>query len=238
MIFDTFAAANTKDGFYDFFDQIIDFKNNKNVYLIKGGPGTGKSTFLKNIAKKADSKGMTVEKIHCSSDSDSLDGVKIFDKSIALIDATSPHCYDPSYPGAFDNIINMGAFWDAKKLEKSKNEIKNISDDIKKCYESAYHFLSAAGQTSIAAYKDILSITQTEKIKKYVKKIIRQNAITNTDNLNPDKHKRFLSGYCPMGKITFTDTILNHCETILAFDDSINISSCFLNLILNYSFLL
>ena len=52
-----FAAANTSSGFVSFFDRLFDPKTLKKIYILKGGPGVGKSTLMKNAAKAAEKKG-------------------------------------------------------------------------------------------------------------------------------------------------------------------------------------
>ena len=70
-----FAAANTGDGFKSFFEKTFFSPTIERRYIIKGGPGTGKSSFLKRIALHAEDKGNDVEYYYCSSDTRSLDGI-------------------------------------------------------------------------------------------------------------------------------------------------------------------
>ena len=51
MIIDTFLSANTANGFVYLYG---DFLQGKKQYIIKGGPGTGKSTMMKNIGAFAE----------------------------------------------------------------------------------------------------------------------------------------------------------------------------------------
>ena len=46
-----FAAANSAYGFHNSFCEIFSPDKLQRVYIIKGGPGTGKSYLMKNIAK-------------------------------------------------------------------------------------------------------------------------------------------------------------------------------------------
>ena len=69
---------------------------------------------------------MDVEYFHCSSDPNSLDGIIINDLKIALIDGTAPHTLEPKYAGAVEMIINIGDFFDEKRLILQKNEISGI----------------------------------------------------------------------------------------------------------------
>ena len=62
-------------GFYSFFDQIA-FPHANRVFIIKGGPGVGKSTFMEKIGKEMQERGLLWSH-HCASDSGSLDGLVI-----------------------------------------------------------------------------------------------------------------------------------------------------------------
>ena len=47
-----FAAANTYTGFISYFDTVFDPEKFSRLYVLKGGPGTGKSSFMKKIANE------------------------------------------------------------------------------------------------------------------------------------------------------------------------------------------
>lgn len=83
-----FIGANTSAGFVNYTDEILCGLDR--VYIIKGGPGTGKSTLMKRFAAYAEEWGHTVERYFCSSDSDSLDGVVLRDAGTGIIDGTAP----------------------------------------------------------------------------------------------------------------------------------------------------
>jgi len=140
-----FAASNSAQGFKNYFGEI--FKRADFIYIIKGGPGTGKSSFMRRCAKEAEQRGERVEYYYCSSDPDSLDGILVFSKerSVGIIDGTSPHVSEPKYPGAYDEIINLGQFWNRELLIKQKNEIIALSDRKSAEYKNAYTFLRSVG---------------------------------------------------------------------------------------------
>ena len=100
---------------------------------------------MKKAAIIAEKKGLKAESYHCSSDPKSLDGVIIKEKKIAVLDGTSPHVFDPVYPGARDVIINLGEAWDLKKLEQNFSSIKELSSEKSASYKTAYRILHAAG---------------------------------------------------------------------------------------------
>lgn len=86
-----FPGGNTSYGFFSYYDYILPQDEAERIFCIKGGPGVGKSTFMKKIGEQFLSMGYDVEFMHCSSDSDSIDGVVIPAKKTALLDGTAPH---------------------------------------------------------------------------------------------------------------------------------------------------
>ncbi|NLY91091.1 MAG: hypothetical protein GX081_05735 [Firmicutes bacterium] len=138
-----FAGGNTGEGFYSFYNQVIDVQTTY-LYILKGGPGTGKSTLIRTIGEELGAQGYHLEYLHCSSDNNSLDGLVVPSLKTAFLDGTAPHTLDPSYPGVADEIINLGSFWDQQGLKANKERIITISQKKKACYERAYVYLNAA----------------------------------------------------------------------------------------------
>ncbi|SHK14198.1 hypothetical protein SAMN02745975_03743 [Geosporobacter subterraneus DSM 17957] len=85
-----FPGGNTAKGFFSYYDNIIGKEANR-LFIIKGGPGVGKSSFMKKIGYEMTEKGYDVEFHQCSSDNGSLDGVVIPALKVAIIDGTAPH---------------------------------------------------------------------------------------------------------------------------------------------------
>ena len=143
-----FAAANGYRGFYSSFDNTFDPQSLTHMYILKGGPGTGKSTFMRKLSCLLQEKSAEVEEILCSSDQGSLDGV-IAEKSdirVAVIDGTAPHTCDPLLPGAFDDIINLGDAWDGAWLRMHRDKISSLCMHKRDAYHTAYSYLSIAGR--------------------------------------------------------------------------------------------
>lgn len=90
-----FLGANTPQGFVSRFDQLADPADGWREFVIKGGPGTGKSTLMKHVADFAADRCERIELIHCSSDADSLDGVILHDVKTSIADGTPPHAVVP-----------------------------------------------------------------------------------------------------------------------------------------------
>ena len=141
-----FAASNTSRGFVSYFAENFRERADR-CYIIKGGPGTGKSRLMSEMADAFCDSGGDVEYYFCSSDPTSLDGlfVKCDGYSVAVVDGTAPHAEDIYYPGVKDNIIDVGRFWDPRILREAKNEINLFTGRKSRAYSSAYRALAAYG---------------------------------------------------------------------------------------------
>ncbi len=162
-----FAAANTQKGFVSWFDSIFNPRAFERTYIIKGGSGTGKSTLMKIAAERAEAVGGVCEYFHCSSDPASLDGLIINfpdGRRISLLDGTAPHTTDPKYPGAYDEIINLGSYWCDQLLTAEKDNILRFSDKKSRFYKDAYRSLSYAGTLYSALLSEISPLILREKL--------------------------------------------------------------------------
>ena len=167
-----FAAANSGRGFVSFYDRIFGREQIKRRYIIKGGPGTGKSSFMREVARYAEEQGMAVEYYRCSSDPDSLDGI-VLDERIAMLDGTAPHAMEPELPGARDEIVNLGEFWDGERLADYYNEIVALNALKSNCYRKAYRFLAAAMEVEQVNRELVRPAVKQEKLRGAVERLLR-----------------------------------------------------------------
>lgn len=157
-----FCAVNSGAGFVSYYNELI--KKAERVFIIKGGPGTGKSSFMRKIAESAKRVGKRVVSFYCSSDPESLDAILI-DGKILFLDGTAPHSVDTEIPGARDSIIDLGAFWDSAALIGQRNCIRRLSREKRNAFAEAYHYLAAAKETVLARDASLSSLIFDEKIR-------------------------------------------------------------------------
>lgn len=92
-------------------------------FLLKGLPGTGKSTLMRALGKEAESRGVNVLYGWCGLDPVSVDVLLFPELSISIVDATPPHVYDRE--SERDEIIDIAAFCE-ESVEADK-QIEHIS---------------------------------------------------------------------------------------------------------------
>ena len=140
-----FAAMNSYRGFRSYYR---DSFSTERRYIIKGGPGCGKSTLMRRLADEAERRGLETELYYCSSDTNSLDGIVIKELGVAVFDGTAPHEEAASAPGWRDNLIDLGAFWNADMLRARQDDIIAASEAKAYSYRQAYAQLGMAGDAS------------------------------------------------------------------------------------------
>ena len=216
-----FLGANSRHGFYSFYDELIDLKSADAVYILKGGPGSGKSSLMKKIATAAEEKGYEVERIFCSSDPDSLDGIIIPELSRAVVDGTSPHVVEPAYALAVERYVDLGQFADYPAISKKKNEIIAIKEKYSGFFERVYQRTASAAHIDNEIFDIALSCITTEKLHTKARGIISRE-IRGKGSGKATKH-RFSSAISPKGYVSLFDGKESSFEKTFVLEDNFGI---------------
>ncbi|MBQ3489111.1 MAG: hypothetical protein IJA86_00790 [Clostridia bacterium] len=219
-----FAAANTEAGFFSLFDEVFSPERLRRIYILKGGPGTGKSTLMRDIGFTAEENGYDVEYICCSSDPDSLDGIIIPSLSVAVLDGTAPHITDPVYPGVSEHIINLEEAFDCESLSKKREEILSLIRAKKESYRTAYRFLCAAGSLEKERAALTSSFFLREKAEAAVKRLLSSFHHTREGT----QKTKYISAISCNGMTTL-DTLRNRAKKIFAVTDKHGLGCYFMN---------
>ena len=206
---EVFPGGNTYKGFHSFYDYILPQDEANRIFCIKGGPGVGKSSFMKAVAKEFVEMGCDVELHHCSSDNNSLDGVVIKQAKVALLDGTAPHVVDPKNPGAVDEILNFGDFWNVEGFTLEHDTILNFNKEVKFLFNSSYHYLMSAKEM-----QDDIEIAVEEAVDKakFSKLLLGLKAeltynLAAVDKAGKERHL-FDSAITPDGLMDYIDTLI------------------------------
>lgn len=139
-----YPGGNTGEGFYSYYHYVLPPEQANRIFILKGGPGGGKSTLMRYLSDNMLQRGYDVELHYCSSDLESLDAVVFPQIGVALMDGTAPHSRDPKYPGAVDEIVDLGQYWNGQELRNRREEIIAASQAASRSFQSAYRALMAA----------------------------------------------------------------------------------------------
>lgn len=156
-----FPGAMGPDGFISCFDHLIDDAVLKRKLILKGGPGVGKSTFMRRLHAALCDGSQPSTLYFCSGDPDSLDAVALPDHGLLILDGTAPHIVDPQIPGARDSLINLGECLDEAAMRPRLSHIKSCMADhaaasrrARACMKAA-HSIAKDNAALIAACTDL-----------------------------------------------------------------------------------
>ena len=229
-----FWGSGSPNGFFSCFDLRKNYDGGY-TYILKGGPGTGKSSLMKKIAKFTEENDISCSRYFCSSDPDSLDAIVFPSLRIRILDGTAPHIADPVYPGAADEIINLGDCWNINILKKNKEKIIEITDKNREYHEKSKRFNASAFSLYSEGADICHSCIDKEKLRRYASRIATKKIKRLSSKIGIE-NKRLLEAITPKGFMFMRDTVIENCdEIILLKDDFGAASSLFLEEIRNYA---
>lgn len=212
-----FLGANSPAGFVSHFADNFSALEGWHTYIIKGGPGTGKSTLMKRVADRFLSMGLSAHLCPCASDTGSLDAVIFPDVKIMLLDGTAPHTVEPKYIGACEEIINLCDCWDSEKLQNRREEIINYSNLNATFHRRAAAYISAAGYVIADSANTASDFVNREKAALFGTKLAKKH-IKKT-NCAGKERLRYLSAVTPHGHVFYRNTLSKLCDEIIPVAD-------------------
>ena len=218
-----FMGANTPDGFYSLYGELQRPIEGVRRYLIKGGAGTGKSSIMKRAAGELADYDALIEKIHCSSDPNSLDGVIFHTGGASIVDATPPHVIEPAYPGSFETVINLCEYFDEEKLEKRLPEIVTLQTANNTCHKKCRGLLKCADILLKDSYAYVETCTDFDKIASLAARISKKEFPSKGGNGR--EYRRLLSAVTNQGVVTYSGTAKALCHKIWLLRDEYGVSS-------------
>lgn len=214
-----FLGANTPGGFFSLFSELHSPEEGWRLYIIKGGPGTGKSTLMKRIAEACDRRGLFCERIYCSSDPHSLDAVIIPSLKISIADGTPPHVIEPRYPGVAEILVDLGAFRDDRRLLSHRDEIIELTKENSFYHKKCVDFLMAARAAENDTSSVVIPAMKISTLHKFSEKL-SVKLLTSVTDTPVKMKKRIISAVTPEGITEFTDTFNSLCERRVMLYDS------------------
>lgn len=214
-----FAGANSGEGFRNLFGEIMAPEEIYDMLILKGGPGVGKNTFMREVGRTFEEAGMDVEYLWCSGDPDSLDGVVIPGIASAVVDGTSPHVMEPKFPAAVDRYVDLGRFYDITAAKSCAGEIKEKTAEYQSAYVRAYHNLKAARQVELDAVNAVREKVSFDKMRRRIDGIIQREFHCHGGEEGKTK-QRFLGSITHKGYVWRFDSVASLCPKVYDFQDS------------------
>lgn len=204
-----FLGSNTAEGFYSLYNGFVSL-DEVFLWVIKGGAGCGKSSFMKRIGSAAEKADLRVEYALCSGDPNSVDGVYIPELKTAYVDGTAPHLIDTRLAAIDSAYIDLSRYYDIEGLEAHRAELEELKNGNSLSYTKAYALLSAAAAIKRGlVYKKIGTR----------EKIAAESRIKGTMNRELGRKKangkivyRFLSAISCYGRVYLPETAGTLCR--------------------------
>ncbi len=224
-----FLGANSGHGFHSFYDELIDLHDANSVYILKGGPGSGKSSLMRTLIRKADKLNIPFERILCSSDPDSLDGVVFPTFRTAVCDGTAPHIVEPKFPLAVERYINLSSFADIPKIQEKKDDIIKVKEKYSTYFNRAYRMTACAEKIDDELFDKAIGTLSIEYLKKKARGIISREVIGKGSGKS--FKRRFCEAISPKGYMSLLyDKEFNISRTFI-IEDSYGLAHFLLNTI-------
>jgi len=168
---------------------------------------------MRKIGEEMLTRGFDVEFHCCSSDNSSLDGLVIPALRVAMLDGTAPHVVDPKNPGAVDEIVYLGEYWNEEGLRAKKKEILALNKEVGRLFRRAYAYLAAANlflEEVRSFYRETgaFNTGAFDRIILGLTHEIFEGKERQSDN--PKARHLFATALTPDGPVSYMDTIVGH----------------------------
>ncbi|MGJ7920659.1 PRK06851 family protein [Neobacillus sp. LXY-4] len=204
-ILNYYAGGNTAKGFYSLYESSL--KDLDKLFILKGGPGTGKSTLMKRIGQSFYEKGFDIEYLHCSSDNSSIDGVKIPALKAGIVDGTAPHVIEPKAPGAVEEYVNLGEAWYTASLTAQKGVILELTHKVSESFQQAYALFAEALKIHDEWEEIYIDNMDFQKANEFTSQLIQELFANKIGTGESVVRHRFLGAATPKGAVDFVQNL-------------------------------
>lgn len=168
-----FLGETSAAGYKTAFDQQIK-SDDFFTYILKGGPGTGKSEIIKNIALRFADKD-EFEIYSNAIDPCSPDAILFKKAKVILTDGSCPHSFEPTYPGAFQTLVNLDDCWNRTLLDAEKQQIKKLSDENSTWLSRCRRYLTAFSSLNSDIYSIAKAAINFEKLDGFIFRMLKKH---------------------------------------------------------------
>lgn len=213
-----FLGANTPQGFVGYAHELYDAEDGWQAYLIKSGPGTGKSSLMRRLYEQMTALGIEAEVICCSSDPSSLDGLVFPELKKCILDATAPHVVEPTCWGAVEQLVPLSVCADETVLHPHTAEILAVTRENQALHTRCRKYLHAAAALLRENRRMGAAALDEEKIHRLAQRTAAREFGNKRDGAGRLTH-RFLSAVTPEGPVVLHETLQSMCPRIYVVED-------------------
>lgn len=222
-VLDFFLGALSPSGFTGWFAQAA-ADPTITPWLIKAGPGCGKSTLMRQLLERDAAvcrrDGSFIERIHCSSDPDSLDGVRFSDVGALVLDATAPHTLDCKFPDAAERLIPLYDALDHTFLVRRRKEILQLGQEHARLMQAASAHWALA--CAVLMRRRVLAgeLVDEKKRSVFTARLAARTIPVRRGAAPGRQNHRLLSAPTPQGLTVYRQTVQQlACKTLYAIHD-------------------
>lgn len=170
-----YLGANSGEGFRSLYRYFASAPGDR-LHVIKGGPGTGKSSFMRRIGREAEKRGLRADYVPCSGDPDSLDGVYLPELRQGFVDGTAPHVVEPALFGADGDYLNLGQFCRLPLKAADEKRARELGAAYRARYGAAYRSLAAAAALCRTRGEDAVFAELEQKLRRRLRGVLQRHA--------------------------------------------------------------
>lgn len=212
-----FLGANGGDGFSSLYGQLLGGRFD-DLIILKGGPGSGKSSFMRAAAAELTAAGWDPIYVNCSGDPASLDGVLFAAQRVGFVDGTPPHALEPTYFAAHERTVDLARFCGAA-AKTARAEIVAHTDAYRAAYADAYRILRALRAVEDEQRAAVRAAADAERLLRRVDAIARRE-LKGAGDRRGRVDRAFLGGMTHLGELCRFDTVDALCSRVYALTDS------------------
>lgn len=214
-----FLGANSAEGFCSLYEQLLGTRFD-DLLIIKGGPGCGKSSFMRAVARELAAAGVEQIHVNCSGDPDSLDGALFPALRAGIVDGTAPHVLEPRYTAAAERYLDLTRFYDLDAAKAAREEIVVHSGACRAAYDDAYRSLRAANAVASVSRAAVKAASDTARLEKRFDGIVRRELRGKNGARRGRVDRAFLGGTTHQGELCRFDTVDALCPRVYELADS------------------
>lgn len=212
-----FLGANSRDGFRSLYAGFCAAPGDY-LSVIKGGPGTGKSGFMRRLGAEAERRGLDAEYVLCSGDPDSLDGVYIPALRRGWVDGTAPHAADPAHFAVDGDYVNLGVFCSPLAGSSADGALR-LYGEYKAEYDAAYAYLASAAAVRAAYLPPLWGAEQLDALRWRLRNILRR--CRERSGVTVRGGERYLHALSCKGELWLNGEVMKLCKLIYQLDDGL-----------------